>query len=70
MRMRPTQFDYKNILFSSESDYDDDKTSFTFEYESFKPSVHEQPFNIDEEMTGTYQSNESRINNESIRLTH
>ena len=79
MRMRPTQFDYKNILFSSESDYDDDQTSFTFNYDSFKPVIHEaastrclrrtdeQPFNIDDEMTKAYQRNESRIMNESIR---
>ena len=65
--MKPTQFDYKNILFSSESDYDDDQTSFTFNYESFKPVVHEQPFNIDDEMSKAYQRNESRIVNESIR---
>ena len=67
MRMRPTRFDYRTILFSSESDYDDDQTSFTFDYDSFKPAVHEQPFNIDEEMSRAYQRNESRINNESIR---
>ena len=61
MRMKPTRFDYKEILFSDSSDYEDDQTSFTFDYESFKP------FNIDEEMNKAYKRNESRINNESIR---
>ena len=58
MRMKPTRFDYKEILFSDSSDYEDDQTSFTFDYESFKP------FNIDEEMNKAYKRNESRINRE------
>ena len=65
--MKPTQFNYNEILFSSGSDYDDDQMSFAFEYESFKPTVNEKTFNIDDEMNKAYQRNESKIKNESIR---
>lgn len=65
--MKPTQFNYNEILFSSGSDYDDDQMSFAFEYESFKPTVNETTFNIDDEMNKAYQRNESKIKNESIR---
>ena len=41
--------------------------SFTFDFHLFKPINHEQPFNIDDEMSRAYQRNESRIIIESIR---
>ena len=65
--MKPTQFNYKEVLFSNSSDYDDDQMSFAFEYESFRPTVNEKTFNIDDEMNKAYQRNESKIKNESIR---
>ena len=57
MKIRPTPFNYKEILFTSESDYDDDNISFTFEYNSFKPIYNEpiskeKSFDIDDDMKG------------------
>lgn len=69
MLMAPTKFNYKEILFSSDSDYDDDQNSFTFVYNTFKPSVEAKTtsFNVDDEMSKAYKRNESKIINESIR---
>ena len=72
MKIRPTPFNYNEILFTSESDYDDDNINFEFTYNSFKP-IHnepiseEKPFDIDDEMNKAYHRNELRIKNESIR---
>lgn len=55
MRMKPISLNYKKISFFGSSDYEDDRTSFTFDYHSFKPTVHEQPFNIDDDMSKAYQ---------------
>lgn len=67
--MAPTKFNYKEILFSSESDYDDDQNSLTFAYNTFKPSVEAKTtsFDIDDEMSKAYKRNVSKIINESIR---
>lgn len=40
--------------------------NFVFEYDSFKPTVSEKIFNIDDEMSRAYQRNESKIKNEEI----
>ena len=65
--MKPTQFNYKEIIFTSSSDLDDEQMNFVFKYDSFKPIVSEKIFNIDDEMNRAYQRNESKVKNEEIR---
>lgn len=61
--LKPTNFDYKTIFFSDESDYD------YIDFEHYEEHVMMKPvaFDIDFEMNRAYKKNESRIVNESIR---
>ena len=73
MKLKPTRFQYSDIFFSDNSDYDDDEyQTFGLHKEIMKPVTNTntntiKPFNVDLEMNKAYKRNESKIINETIR---